>query len=591
MEPLRLIVLVGALLAAVLLAWLPWRGRLEILLARVGAGARLVGVLALLALLLDPGIRTGLGPGRPLILFDNSVSMHATGNRTDSIRAAAVVRGEVIPFGELAAGIPGSDSRLGDALAAAVTAGRPIEVVSDGEVSDAASIPADLLAQADVRIVPRQSGQDVAVAGVEMPSHVASGDTLVVSVELLASGVATSDTLTVELRDGERVLLAGRTTGAKQGGRHLVRLSGVLPAGVQGERWLQVVQTSGPDREPADDIRWRRLHVTTSPGIVVVLAAPDWDGRFLLATLEDVTDTAVRGYVQLRPGAWYRARDLVAVPAAEVRAAANEAELLAVHGDTAAWRASGRARLLWPAGQPVGDWYAAAGDLSPISQVFQGIDTDSLPALPAAGDAGRGEWVGMTARLARRGAPVPIVIGRIDRGRTVVISAGGLYQWAFRGGESEQAWRGMVAGAVSWLLATPDAGRAVAEPLTPVVERGRPVRFRYTGEGAAHPVGIALTRDSLAHADTLRFDADGLADLILPVGRFAYQLADGTGGEVMVEPWSHELLPSQATLVSGSAAVTPAPVRRSLRELAWLFGLAVLGFATEWILRRRLGLA
>ncbi len=590
MEPLRLIILVGALGAAVMLVWLPWRGHFDTVAGRMGAGARLVGILAVLALLLDPGIRASLGPSRPLILLDNSVSMHATGMPVDSLRTAAAARGEVITFGEIAPGVPGGDSRLGDALAAAVTAGRPIAVVSDGEVSDAPIIPSDLLAQATIQIVPRRRGSDVAITGVEMPSRVASGDTLTVSVELMVTGEVTSDTLLVELRDGDRLLLSGATTGAKGGGRHVVRLSGLLPPDVEGERWLQVVQTSGPDIEPADDMRWRRLRVTTSPGIVVLLATPDWDGKFLLSTLESITDAVVRGYVQLRPGAWYRSRGLTAAPVAEVRAAANAAELLAVRGDTAAWRSSGKARLLWPTGLPPGDWYAAAGDLSPISQAFSGVETDSLPALPAAANAGRGDWIGLTAQQARRGTPVPIVVGRIDNGRTVVFGAEGLYQWAFRGGEAEQAWRAMVAQAANWLLTTPDARREMAEPLEPVVERGRPVRFRYSGAGASHPLGVMLTHDSVVRTDTLRFDADGIAQIVLPVGRFRYQFADGTGGDVMVEPWSHEFIPTSPSLEAGSAAVTPTPVRRSLRDLAALFGLAILAFTTEWILRRRLGL-
>lgn len=591
MEPLRLIILVGAVLAAAALAWLPWRGHLDTPVGRIGAGARGVGILALLVLLVDPGLRATLGPGRPIILLDNSVSMHATGMPTDSVRAALVSRGEVIPFGEAAPGVPGGDSRLGDPLAAAVTAGRPIEVVTDGELSDASSIPPDLLAQATIRLVPRPQGDDIAITDIDMPASVARGDTLAMSVEVLVRGEVPADTLRVELRDGDRVLLTGVTVGTRSGGRQVVRLRGVLPPDLEGEHWLQLVRTGAPDIEPVNDIRWRRLRVTTAPGIVVLLATPDWDGKFLLATLERVTQAAVRGYVQLRPGGWYRTRDLTPAASAEVRAAANAAEFLAVRGDTAAWRTSGKARLLWPTGQATGDWYAVPGGLSPISQAFAGVETDSLPALPAASSAGGGEWIGLTARLARRGAPVPIVVGRVGIGRTVVFGAEGMYQWAFRGGEAEQAWRTMVAQVANWLLATPEVGRALAEPVEPVVERGRPVRFRYTGTGGPHPVVVTLSADAGVRTDTLRFDSEGVAHLVLPVGRFRYQFEGGTSGTVMVEPWSHELVPTHATIEAGVAAVAPTPIRRSLRDLVALFGLALLGFTTEWILRRRLGLA
>ena len=49
----------------------------------------------------------------------------------------------------------------------------------------------------------------------------------------------------------------------------------------------------GPDAEPADDVRWWRLIVTATPGVVVLAETPDWDSRALYRTLKDVAEQAV----------------------------------------------------------------------------------------------------------------------------------------------------------------------------------------------------------------------------------------------------------------------------------------------------------
>ncbi|MCA9769624.1 MAG: hypothetical protein KC485_12465, partial [Gemmatimonadetes bacterium] len=90
--------------------------------------------------------------------------------------------------------------------------------------------------------------------------------------------------------------------------------------------------------------------------------------------------------------------------------------------------------------------------------------------------------------------------------------------------------------------------------------------------------------------DTLRFDAEGRASLVLPVGRYRYTLGDGVQGALAVEPYAAELVAHRPSLAARTADVAPAPLRRSLRDLLPLFALVVLGLGTEWILRRRLGL-
>jgi hypothetical protein len=362
----------------------------------------------------------------------------------------------------------------------------------------------------------------------------------------------------------------------------------VLPADLTGERWLEIVRVGDPDAEPLDDLRLRRLSVTPSPGIVVIATTPDWDARALYTTLAAVTTSPVRGYVQLQRGVWHRMDDLRRVTTQEVTAAARGADLLAVRGDTVPWRGSGRARLLWPGRSGEGDWYLTPAGPSPLGDAFVGLDPDSLPPLPAVAAVPTADWVALTARQARRGVEVPVVSGREQGGRTVTIGASGLHAWAFQGGLPEQAWRTMIGQAAAWLLAAPPADSSAIGALDPVTQRGRPLRFRTAG--AAAPVEVTFTSTERTVSDTLRFDGDGIAEVVLPSGRWTWRSATGGTGTVAVEQYSDELVPSLPTLTASEAQVTPEPARRSLRELLPLFALAVLGFGTEWVIRRRLGL-
>jgi hypothetical protein len=578
-----------ALAAAV--AWWSWRGRLADSVARWAALARAVGLAALLLLLLDPGIAAHRVDARPVVLLDNSVSMHAAGGRAADAARLAGSFGDTTSFGELTRGEPGGQSDLRDALAGAAASGRPVIVVTDGEIGDAGAIPRDLLAETTVRLLPRARGADVALTGVEAPLRLTAGDTLRVAVEALRTPGA-PDTASIVVRDSTTVLLHA-VARFGTGSHARVEMHGALPRGMQGERWLRVERLGAADAEPGDDVRWLRLVVTPTPGVVVIAGTPDWDSRALYRTLKDVVEVPIRGYVELQRGQWRRMDDLRSVPASDVTAAAKSADLLAVRGDATVWQGQGRARLFWPPAPQTGDWYLGAGGVSPVSDAFVGVDPDSLPPASAVGSvaAAAPAWVGAVARLARRGTPLSVVSGREDRsGRTVMIGADGLFRWPFHGGVADQVWRSMIADAATWLLASASADSMRARPVTPVTQRGRAVQFRWAGTGAPVALPIQLHGPLGARGDTLRFDGAGEAALALGVGRYRYTLAGGGSGSFAVEPYADELVPAAVTLAEHQGIGATAAPRRSLRELLWLFALAIAGFGIEWVLRRKLGL-
>ncbi len=581
-----------ALVVAVAVAWWSWRGRLDLPLARLAFAARAVALIALIFLLLDPGIANRPAATRPLVLLDNSVSMHgATGRYSEAVRLAASL-GDTTTFGELFAGEPGGRSTLLDALSGSLAGGRAVTVVTDGEIADAGSMSADQRAQTTVRLLPRAAGSDIALTEIRAPERISAGDSL--AMEIVARRTAGApDTAIVVVRDSSTVLLRG-VIHFGSGDHATLRLFGAMPGTLQGERWLRIERVGAPDAEPDDDVRWWRLTVSATLGVVVIAEAPDWDSRALYRTLKDVVNAPIRGYAQLQRGQWRRMDDLRTVTTVEVSAAARNADLLAVRGDVKSWRTMGRARLLWPPATVAGDWYLSSSGISPLASAFAGTEPDSLPPAPGVvplDSATMRGWVGATARLSRRGVPVPVIGGVQGReGRTVTIGVDGLARWSLRGGTADQVWRTMIAGAATWLLATPEGDSVRARVSTPVTQRGRAVHFRWTASGSPLPLAIDLRGPRTPRTDTLRFDGAGDAVLALPVGRYSYAIEHGGAGTFAVEPFADELVPGPVTMVEHIGVASRAGSRRSVRELLWLFGLALGGFGTEWLLRRRLGL-
>jgi len=592
-----------ALAGGLLVAWFAY-WRLEGLGRRAWAAAlcRAGAMTTLLVLLLDIGwSATPGGRGRPLVLLDASLSMSAAGGHWEAARDSAAAWGEVRAFGDPGAGLADTLPELGrselrPALVAALALGRPVVVVSDGEVSDAGELEADLLQGVGIRIFARDSGPGTAIRRLDGPAVVSAGDTARFEVELVRFG-GLDDTAQVELRVNGRQAL--RRPVRFRGG-DVARLRFMLPTeGLKGEVTVEVVVTAPGDRESRDNARWAVLRVSPAPGIVVLASPPDWDSRFLYRALREVSDLPVRGYLEIQPGAWREMDGLQPVAATTVRRSAQGADLLVIKGARGG-PATGihpRGLWLWPSGMGGearlgGEWYAAGRAGSPVADAFLNLPVDSFPPLGPITpiEPSEEEWVGLAVQLGRRGAERPVLTGREEGGtRRVLSAADGLWRWAFRGGASEQSYRALVAATVSWLVGGRDGAGAITRPIRPVVPNGRPLVFGWNGTDQPRPVAVEFSAGEAVTRDTLRFDAAGRAEIRLPPGSYRYTLAGG-GGVVVTEHWSDEFLPGPRTLEPREAAERVTTRMVSARQWLGLFALCIACFAGEWWFRRRLGL-
>jgi hypothetical protein len=125
------------------------------------------------------------------------------------------------------------------------------------------------------------------------------------------------------------------------------------------------------------------------------------------------------------------------------------------------------------------------------------------------------------------------------------------------------------------------------------VRAGMPIRWRRGAPADSVASVVLVRRGSPARTDSLllRF-AEGSAvaeSHALPPGIYDARVNGGAATLVVNE--SRELLPRRPTvtkgLVGGEPAAGDAP---SLRDLGWVYALAILLLCGEWLLRRRVGL-
>jgi hypothetical protein len=574
---------------------------------------RVVAVLALILLLWNPASSRLLPSGdQPIVLLDGSLSMTGAPWRAalDSARGYARRRAIVWRFGTSVAAFDTAPptagaSRLGPALEAAAGRAGEVIVITDGNVDDAASIPADLLRRPRVIVQPRPAFLDAYIASVDGTRHVTRGDT--VRLKVSYGTVGTGDggrgrgrTSLVVSVDGRR--LASEPVTLPDSG--VLTTDITLPASrfpLPGWQVVEVRLDGAGDPEPRDDARLFAIDVSLEPAAVILASPPDWEARFLARTLTDVARLPVKVFVETEPGRWRDAGTLAPVSTTELTRAAAGARLVIATGDPDRARAFGPsargARLLWPTSGPAGDWYVDRPLSSPFTGVLSGILWDSLPpatalTAPPSRDSGAG-IVALTARLGRRGAARPIVrLEQRDGGRHATITAAGLWRWAFRGGAAAEAYRSLIAAVVDWLLGEQGAGsreRVVLE--SHEVPNGLPTVWRWSSSDAAGPLAVTLRNGDTTRTDTLRFDAAGRAELLLQPGIYRYALSGGPEqGVVAVETYSDEWVPRAPSLVSQSGEATARRASVALRDRWWLFVIAIAALATEWALRRRQGL-
>ncbi len=620
---------------ALLVAWLAYarsatpgqRGKVALLAAIRFAAVLLVAAMVLGAPSAPPT------PAAPLVAIDVSSSWRRAGgddsSRVDSVRAQwqralqsggaadnlVMLLGDSlreVGSGELARVVPAdAASRIRPAIDRAASLGRPLLLVTDGEVDDPESLseaPIGSLVQVPVR----EARQDVALSDLTVPSDASAGDTLQVAA-LIASGATTSGEgrLLLTLDGVAAGNVAIPTLGAFSTTR--VTLPLPLPRGSRTALLRATLEVAG-DVEPRNDTLSASIEIGDRPPAVFVSTAPDLDVREVLVVLRGALALPTRAYLRIAPGVWREEGNLAPIREDDVRARAAAAGLLIVHGDTSwappsAGRARG-ARALWTPAPPTAlaragevtraaEWYASSAPPSPLSAALSGLPWDSLPPLTLAG-LPRGAITVLSAQLGRRGEAVPAIAAREDGGmRTLVISGSGYAGWSLRGGRSAEAFTALWGTMFDWLAVGRGDLRA-ARPASSWMREGDAVQWRRGGTDSLvsvvvtrrpGPTATAASTPPIADTVRLRF-APGTVSATSPALPAGVYDARTTGGSaVLVVNASREWVPRAPSVRDGplsrGALSTDAP---RLADRWWPFLAALVLLSAEWIARRLVGL-
>lgn len=473
--------------------------------------------------------------------------------------------------------------------------GRPVVVITDGELGDA-ELLGTLPRGSRVIVAPCAPGADVAVAALDAPRGLLAGDSVTARVTLVAGGAGAPAGHVELLLDDAR--LATSDVGAMAPWTELlVELRGVATGAPRAAVLRAVVDAAG-DREPRNDTLAIGVDVSRAAAAVFASTAPDFDAREAVAALRGVTSLPTRAYYRVAPAAWRTDGTLARVSESEVAAALRDAPLAIIHGDTALFgppRSATRGALLLfaPPANDEGEWYASAAPPSPLAPALATLPFDSLPPLNVAPAVPRGDWQGLTTRRGGAAQTTRVALVGWDAPRRIaVLGAQGFWRWRFRGGVRADAYDAFFGSLYDWLVEGRTDRRA-AMPAGPPLRAGEPIRWR-RGAIADSVVQLTITRRSATgrvYSVLLHFADTATVAESMPLVPGLYDVKMDGGQTVLAINESRELLPRRAAVgsgpVGGASAAGEAP---TARDVGWLFLLAVLLLCAEWLLRRRVGM-
>ena len=638
------------LLAGGFCTWIYYRREFEVRGRAVLLAARLVAVVGVVALLWNPVLPAGprgAAPDRYLIL-DASASMTARTPAGPTIWEEAASRAAdlsgddarlLVAADRVYPGDPaaldtlqpsGARSVLAEAVRVAAEAGaREVVLLTDRRLADpvaTAAIARRLGVSLAVDTLPG-AGDNLGVARLALPASAERGETVRGRVEVEGAAVADSVTVTVTL-DG-RPVQALRLAVPARGGTSAAEFT--LGSGLEAGPHRVTARIEAEDAFAADDERAAIIEVDPEEtGVLLVSFAPDWEPRFLLPVLKQVTGLPVRGFLRTGPDRFQSMDPSATGSAGAVDGAAMErllgrAEMVVAMGvDGAAVEliesptARTRRLLLFPVdgagaaaggvaagGAMPGEWYLDEAPPSPIAGEVARFAAVGLPpltrVLPIL-DQGGGH--ALSLRLGGAGEAQAAMVLRTDgRRRLGIVLARGFWRWAFRDGAPREHYRRLWAAVGGWMMADePLAAGPGVRPSAPVLPRGAPLDWLGRGY-EEEEVRITVT-DSTGAAvlDSVVTVPSGgrFTTPALPAGRYEYavEAGDSTTSAASptfeVESFTGDMLrlpvaPAELTVnTQGDRAEFRGS--RPLRTWPVPYLLILAALSAEWIGRRRAGL-
>ncbi len=607
---------------------------------RLLASMRALTLVVILALLFDPRVPTtgATTTSTQWVLLDASLSMTAEvagSSPWQEAQARAVeLAGEgwgVVTFGDNTGAPEGPDyspdqtrTLLAPALERAAEAGvGTVRVLSDLRFEDVVAVRAALEAL-PLEVAFEGFGADLVNAGIsafDVSDAARPVGTVTATAEVHGVG---ADSATLEVRADGEVVVSELVDLPDRGLRRRVEIEIPVPEGAGRIRYSARV-TAVSDAFSSDDEAIAYATVGYEEGaLVLVSLEPDWEPRFLLSVLEDVTGLPGVGYLRVGADRFVLIGPAVEragpVDSATVGRAVRDAALVVVHGlhgDADAWsrrlveRTSSAILLardregaalagVRTTAPLVGEWYAS-GDIpaSPLVAELSGAELLGLPPLTDVLVPTDALTVVSPLTLQLRGigaSAAALHLGTNAGGRRVLGLASGFWRWAMREGAGRDAYRRLWSGVAGWVLADDSMVAPEPRPALWVFDRGDPVIWSLPRDSTA--VRINILRGDSVVTDTVFRGGTTRSLGAMPPGLYSYRASTGTGevlatGRFDVSANSFEMIQApKLPEAMGPRAAAPAGGRggRPLSTYPWPYLLLIALLCAEWVARRRTGL-
>ena len=655
---LSALVLTGLVICAGLFSfWVYSRMEIAISSWKSLAILRFLTLSMVLLLIWDPNIpvaRTEIGQDTVWVLLDGSQSMRPTDQSRPGLLEEVMERlteMEEMPlrimlFGERprfvsADSVESIDFRdelstLGPALVSAAEAGASdVLVLSDFRINDVETL--DSYSQTyglDVKFERLDmERRNVGVEDFMVFRNDPLEETVTAQASIFSEGLQEDESITIEIFEEENLVGSEEVNPISIGNTLMFEVE--LPINHEASGLLEYRISLGilEDDFSLDNQKSTFIDMSFSDKEIVFLSMkPDWEPRFLLPVLSEVSGLSFEGFLSLGDDQFLSMNDIEGdesiVTESRVKRAVAASRILIVHGlagDSPDWvvdaldnssstiafiedgTAASKMGVSTQQSTVEGEWYLESSlKPSPLASTLSGIDLTSLAPLNAVLPMLDPNSHLRPIEFRRNGLgqiQAPLILNESDDSKQALVLASGFWRWSSRGGNSREVYRRLWSGVLGWLMASEVASnRRLVEPEVRVWSENDQSRWSAWGL-ANNNIRLMIYKDEILVQDTTvivnpesQFFINGLG-----LGSYSYRADDINSGDLLgsgrfkVENHSLEWFRVPRDLVDiysdlPSSTVIGSGFSRPLHTYVIPYLLIIIFLSIEWIGRRQRGL-
>ena len=655
---LSALVLTGLVICAGLFSfWVYSRMEIAISSWKSLAILRFLTLSMVLLLIWDPNIpvaRTEIGQDTVWVLLDGSQSMRPTDQSRPGLLEEVMERlteMEEMPlrimlFGERprfvsADSVESIDFRdelstLGPALVSAAEAGASdVLVLSDFRINDVETL--DSYSQTyglDVKFERLDmERRNVGVEDFMVFRNDPLEETVTAQASIFSEGLHEDESITIEIFEEENLVVSEEVNPISIGNTLMFEVE--LPINHEASGLLEYRISLGilEDDFSLDNQKSTFIDMSFSDKEIVFLSMkPDWEPRFLLPVLSEVSGLSFEGFLSLGDDQFLSMNDIEGdesiVTESRVKRAVAASRILIVHGlagDSPDWvvdaldnssstiafiedgTAASKMGVSTQQSIVEGEWYLESSlKPSPLASTLSGIDLTSLAPLNAVLPMLDPNSYLRPIEFRRNGLgqiQAPLILNESDDSKQALVLASGFWRWSSRGGNSREVYRRLWSGVLGWLMASEVASnRRLVEPEVRVWSENDQSRWSAWGL-ANNSIHLMIYKDEKLVQDTTvivnpesQFFINGLG-----LGSYSYRADDINSGDLLgsgrfkVENHSLEWFRVPRDLVDiysdlPSSTAIGSGFSRPLHTYIIPYLLIIIFLSIEWIGRRQRGL-